>query len=121
MRCTRAGDTTSKPTAPRNPSLQPLAPSLQPLAHSLQPLGTRPVPPHAHSLQPLAPSLQPLAPSLQPLAYSLETSVSSLEPLVVLWLCRRVGNLAMPRSLEISAALNRLRSLQIASSKRQTF
>ena len=106
MRCTRAGDTTSKPTAPRNPSLQPL--------------GTQPAAPRHTTCSP-SHTLQPLAPSLQPHAHSLEASVSSLEPLVVLWLCRRVGNLAMPRSLEISAALNRLRSLQIASSKRQTF
>ena len=34
---------------------------------------------------------------------------------------RRVGNLAMPRPLEVSAALNRLRSLQIAESKRRDF
>ena len=33
----------------------------------------------------------------------------------------RVGNLAMPRPLEVSAALNRLRSLQIAESKRRDF
>ena len=33
----------------------------------------------------------------------------------------RVGNLAMPRPLEVAAALNRLRSLQIASSKRLDF
>ena len=33
----------------------------------------------------------------------------------------RVGNLAMPRPLEVAAALNRLRALQIRGTKRQPF
>ena len=58
MRCTRAGDTTSKPTAPRNPSLQPL--------------GTQPAAPRHTACSP---------------THTAWERLSSLEPLVVLWLC----------------------------------
>ena len=53
----------------------------------------------------------PLSPTLTP----------TPTPNLTLAPTRRVGNLAMPRPLEVSAALNRLRSLQIAASKRRDF
>ena len=63
-----------------------------------------------------------LTPTLTPILTLTLTPTPTLtltpEPLT---LPRRVGNLAMPRPLEVSAALNRLRSLQIAASKRRDF